>query len=1126
MTVSECNSFHLKASGFPERLGLQLIFLARPVTPLAECGICSLSMCSVIQTVPSKLNDNSFNITIIGFQNGSVVVNFLAFLSNDSNVTTATLQSAIGDAIKAVDKESSVTVTGSTTSAVISTTISSTSATPTTISSTSATPATISSTSTIPTNISSTSATPTTISPTSATPTTNSSTSATPTTISSTSATPTTISPTSETPTTISPTSATPTTNSSTSATPTTISSTSATPTTISPTSATPSTISPTSATPTTISPTSATPSTISPTSATPTTISPTSATPTTISPTSATPSTISPTSATPTTISPTSATPTTISSTSATPTTISSTKPLKFLRINLIKVESETISITWDTNNAFKQPRFNVTIFAESVAVNKTQTEQKAAEFRNLQPDVVFQILISTTTCGQQQTITRKVRTAAVASALRGLSNIQDGDLAAHARFQCELRRMPSWCFTSGSSMGGRRLLAFNGGVCRWPWRTTWNSSGPGRPGFRLHHLSMGCSSLAWLADRQQGHWRSISGWSRNAIVLRKDSRSDCPGTTATFPGRHLSSPGGQLEFCVALEALFHSGPQRHECSSLSFHCSSLSSNRSLQTFDDIGLCCNGSRDIGHLTLHRGGFHRCADEGDHPFHVGKDGLQALRKALYHVGAGLLHVPSHFAQAFWQAFQCPKHLVVFYSRSNIILLSKVATVVEVSTRITNVEFTSDFEDKNSQKYKDFVKNFTAELEKGLTADVRDLIRRGKMRIIVTSIEQGSLIVKFGVTTSTNVNVTVSDIKETLTESLNNTQQFAVDLQNTTISDRDSCQPGLNDCSGNGTCIRLNATYTCQCNAGFTDTSPNTPGRTCEDVDECQTGNNTCADFAACRNSPGNYSCGCFQGILDTNPANPGTQCRDVDECQTGNNTCSDFAACTNTPGNYSCGCFEGILDTNLANPGTQCRDPNTCFVNLTNICALSDCLTMTVSECNNKKAFRMKARLRSREFSNELKNPSSEAYRNLSAEITNAVVQTVQSKLNDNSFNITIIGFQNGSVVVNFLAFLSSNSNVATATLQSAIGDAIKAVDNQSSVTVTGTTQSEAVPTVQTQPENPGWRVAVIVLGAVLGLALLIILAVVLAMIYTKKSSRKYYLDGSDMLYKLQRSDI
>ncbi|XP_078416603.1 uncharacterized protein LOC144691902 [Cetorhinus maximus] len=513
--------------------------------------------------------------------------------------------------------------------------------------------------------------------------------------------------------------------------------------------------------------------------------------------------------------------TPTTITPISTSLTTACA--PLRFLRINLISVESEVISITWETNNAFKQPRFNATISAGNY-MEQIETEKQAAEFSGLQPDIEYQIIISTTTCGQQQTITRKVRT------------------------------------------------------------------------------------------------------------------------------------------------------------------------------------------------------------------------------------------------------------------------VAVVVEVSTRITNVEFTLDLKNENSQKHKEFVKNFIAELTKGFNAIIQALIKSGKMTITVTSIEEGSVVVQFSVATSTNVTVPLTDIKKWVADSLNNSTMFDVDLQNMTISDRDSCQPGLNDCSGNGTCIRQNATYTCQCNAGFRDKSPSVPGRTCEDVNECQTGNNTCSDLADCMNTPGNFSCSCFQGIVDTNPANP----------------------------------------------GTQCRDPNTCFLNQTNICALSDCLTMTVSECNNRKAFRMKAVLKSREFSNELKNPSSEAYKSLSAEITNAVVQTVPDKLNDSNFNITIIGFQNGSVVVNLLAFLSIDSNVTTATLQNVFTDAIKAVDNQSSISITGTTQvstlaptlSQTTPTVQIQPESPGFRVSTIVVGALLGFALLVIMAVTLAVVYTRKHSGTLSFGSFNTPYNLQRSVV
>ncbi|XP_038657365.1 transmembrane matrix receptor MUP-4-like [Scyliorhinus canicula] len=390
----------------------------------------------------------------------------------------------------------------------------------------------------------------------------------------------------------------------------------------------------------------------------------------------------------------------------------------------------------------------------------------------------------------------------------------------------------------------------------------------------------------------------------------------------------------------------------------------------------------------------------------------------------------------------------------------------VAAVVEVTVRITNVLFTPELKDKNSQQYKDFVQEFIDNLTKGLSDAIQALFRAGKLSISITSIEEGSVVVNFSVAVSTNVTVPVSDVKESVSDSLKNSSQFVIDAQNTTISDRDSCQPGLNDCSVNGTCIRQNATYTCQCNDGFTDTSPSVPGRKCEDIDECQTGNNTC----------------------------------------------SDLAVCTNTPGSFSCRCFQGIVDNNPANPGTQCPDPNSCFIKQTNICDLSKCSTMDVSECNTKKAFRIKATLRSRKFNNQLRNPSSVAYRNLSAEIRSAVVKTVQNKLMDDNFNITIIGFQNGSVIANLLAFLDINSNVSTGTLLSVFGDALKAVDNQSFANVTGITQAPTPPV----REDSGFRVSTIVLGVLLGLALLILLAMVVAKIHAAKNSGTYSLNSID----------
>uniref|UniRef100_UPI00398EECF0 complement component C1q receptor-like n=1 Tax=Pristiophorus japonicus TaxID=55135 RepID=UPI00398EECF0 len=441
--------------------------------------------------------------------------------------------------------------------------------------------------------------------------------------------------------------------------------------------------------------------------------------------------------------------------------------------------------------------------------------------------------------------------------------------------------------------------------------------------------------------------------------------------------------------------------------------------------------------------------------------------------------------------------------------------------MNVRTRIRNRSFVPEFRDRRSRQFKEFTNNFIKDLLSRLIQKFIDLFNRGRMRIIIVDITPGSVNVNFTIVFSTEENVTMLETADTFAKSLNSSQEFDIDLENTIITDRDSCQPGLNDCSGNGTCIRLNATYTCQCNAGFTDTSPSVPGRTCEGrtLPEFNTTLNHCVKVTFAPSD-------CCYLILVL----------DIDECQTGNNTCSDFAACTNTPGSYSCSCFQGIIDTNPANPGTQCRDPNVCFINKRDICALSNCMLFTVSNCKNKVAFRLKATLSTKEFSNDLKNPASEAYRNLSVNFINTVVPTTQGKLKDKSFNISIIGFQNGSVVVNFLAVVNNNSTVNLTTLLGAVADAIKALDNNSLIIITGTTQltteapirPQTVPTVQSQPgsENPGWRVAVIVLGAVLGAALLIILAVVAAIIYTKKTSRKYDINTPSLVHQINYSNL
>ncbi|GCC36319.1 hypothetical protein chiPu_0014813 [Chiloscyllium punctatum] len=410
-------------------------------------------------------------------------------------------------------------------------------------------------------------------------------------------------------------------------------------------------------------------------------------------------------------------------------------------------------------------------------------------------------------------------------------------------------------------------------------------------------------------------------------------------------------------------------------------------------------------------------------------------------------------------------------------------------------------FSNDLKNPASEAYRNLSDSFINTVVPRTQTNLDDR----SFNIFIVGFQSGSVVVNFLAVLNDTSTVNRSSLLTAVGAAVK-----ALDSNSSvTITERDRCQSGLNDCSGNGTCIQQNATFTCQCNVGFNDTRPNTPGRICEDIDECQTGSNKCSALATCTNTPGSFMCNCLTGTMDTNPANPGTQCTDIDECQTGNNTCSALATCTNTFRNFTCSCLVGTTDNNPANPGTQCTD---------------------------KIAFRMQVILRSRAFSNDLKNPASEAYRNLSDSFINTVVPRSQTNLDDRSFNIFIVGFQSGSVVVNFLAVLNDTSTVNRSSLLTAVGAAVKALDSNSSVTITGSTQltteapiqSQTVPTLQSNPgtENPGWRVAVIVLGSVLGVALLTILAVVLALMYAKKKSRGYSIETSDIVRQINYSNL
>uniref|UniRef100_A0A913I4D2 EGF-like domain-containing protein n=1 Tax=Strongyloides stercoralis TaxID=6248 RepID=A0A913I4D2_STRER len=145
-------------------------------------------------------------------------------------------------------------------------------------------------------------------------------------------------------------------------------------------------------------------------------------------------------------------------------------------------------------------------------------------------------------------------------------------------------------------------------------------------------------------------------------------------------------------------------------------------------------------------------------------------------------------------------------------------------------------------------------------------------------------------------------------------------------------------PSLNDCDSpdRAICIDNDEGYNCQCRQGFLDISPNLPlkpGRLCKILEnECFSGNNDCAkDGGICEDTPDSYLCRCTHGYLDVSydiKNRPGRKCkRLIDECLTRQNDCSPDAICTDTEDSYICACPSQYIDVSsdiINKPGRRC----------------------------------------------------------------------------------------------------------------------------------------------------------------------------------------------------------
>ncbi|NWU01034.1 UROL1 protein, partial [Urocynchramus pylzowi] len=403
--------------------------------------------------------------------------------------------------------------------------------------------------------------------------------------------------------------------------------------------------------------------------------------------------------------------------------------------------------------------------------------------------------------------------------------------------------------------------------------------------------------------------------------------------------------------------------------------------------------------------------------------------------------------------------------------STSLTVQTAAEVYNGTTRITNEVFKAEYQNKSSTEFKEFEKKFIMEITEHLPQKIQELKNGTKIRVVINSIEAGSVIVFFIIVLDVGQNITKSEISDAFTEALDRSTVFEVVREETFVEARNSCKPGLNDCDQNATCTAEGATYSCQCNKGFTDTSPQVPGRVCQQ-DLSSEHTTAVPPETNTTGFTGSASNSVFTATFTSAPCmTVSIEVQNVtgDEIQLSwsssskaslyNISVKDGKEIHTRTTNDTKAVFKNLLPGHVytisvavsscaeSNPAsvTVRTDSGSCL-KISEFCLAQStgCSDLKGIVCSNNQAFACRVWLKNQTFNNTLYNSDSEGYITMSENLKTDVVEAMHAELGNDHSDIFVLGFRPGSVIADFLFLLPKEEAMDVNDIQTHMSNVLK----------------------------------------------------------------------------------